>query len=108
MSTDELLKENEVFKKKIEGNSQKSALIRGNVEKDEGLLLLIIAFIGCLIPPIGLILAPIIIKKNKKTNTVYKFVYLACVCCILVNVYALYFTVGNYLGWGTTTVELVD
>ncbi len=115
VSIDELLKENQELKKKlkenkgkIEENVQKLAFIRGSSEKDEGLLLLIIAFIGSLIPPIGLIIAPIIIKKNKKTNTLYKFVYLACVCCMLVNVYALYFTVGNYLGWGTTTVELVD
>lgn len=115
VSIDELLKENQEFKKriaenevKIEENFQKLDFIRGNSEKDEGLLLLILAFIGSLIPPIGLFLAPIIMKRNKKTNTLYKFVYFACVCCIFVNVYSLYFTVGNYLGWGTTTVELVD
>lgn len=108
VSIDDLLKENQELKKKTEENGQKLNFIHGNNEKDEGLLLLIIASIGSLIPPIGLILAPVIIKRNKKTNSLHKFVYLACACCILVNVYALYFTVGNYLGWGTTTVELVD
>lgn len=115
VSIDELLKENQVLKKKIkenelkiEENYQKLDFIRGTSDKDEGLLLLIMAFIGCLIPPVGLIVATIIIKRNKKTNTLYKFVYLACACCILVNAYAIYFTVGNYLGWGTTTVELID
>ncbi len=115
VSIDELLKENQELKKKIEENEvkieknvQKLDFIRGNTDKDEGLILLILAFIGSLIPPLGLILAPIIIKRNKKTNTLYKFVYLACVCCIIMNAYALYFTIGNYLGWGTTTVELVD
>lgn len=108
VSIDDLLKENQKLKKKTEENGQKLNFIHGNNEKDEGLLLLIIASIGSLIPPIGLILAPVIIKRNKKTNSLHKFVYLACACCILVNVYALYFTVGNYLGWGTTTVELVD
>lgn len=108
VSIDDLLKENQELKKKTEEKGQKLNFIHGNNEKDEGLLLLIIAFIGSLIPPIGLILVPVIIKRNKKTNSLYKFVYLACACCILVNVYALYFTVGNYLGWGTTTVELVD
>lgn len=115
VSIDELVKENQILKKKIkeneskiEDNYQKLDFIRGTNVKDEGLMLLILAFIGSLIPPLGLIVAPIVIKRNKKTNTLYKFVYLACACCVLMNVYAIYFTVGNYLGWGTTTVELMD
>lgn len=112
VSVDELLKENQELLKKTEENeleneenhSKIDFVLEAN-EKDEGLMLLMIAFIGCLIPPVGLIVASIIIKRNKKTNTLYKLIYLACVCCILMNIYALYFTAGNYLGWGTTTVE---
>lgn len=112
VSIDDLLKENQKLKNKIhenevkiEENHQKLDFIRGFVEKDEGLLLLTIAFIGCLIPPLGFIVAPVVIKRNKKTNTLYKFVYFACVCCLFVNLFAIYSVVGDYLGWGTTTVE---
>lgn len=115
VSIDELLKENQELKMRIEANEleiekkyQNLNFIHSVSGKDEGLLLLVLAFMGSLIPPIGLIMAPVIIKRNKKTNTLYKLVYFACVCCILINIYALYFTVGNYLGWGTTTVEIVD
>lgn len=115
VSIDELLKENQELKKKIEENElkieenyQKLDFIRGNSEKDEGLILLIIAFIGCLIAPLGFIVAPVVIKRNKKTNTLHKLVYLACACCLLVNVFVVYSIAGDYLGWGTTTVELVE
>ncbi|MFL2106154.1 helix-turn-helix domain-containing protein [Desemzia sp. FAM 23991] len=112
VSIDELLKENQEFKKKIaenevkiEENYQKLDFIRGNSVKDEGLILLILAFIGCLIAPLGFIVAPFLIKRNKKTNTLYKLVYLACACCLFVNVFVVYSAVGDYMGWGTTTVE---
>lgn len=112
VSIDELLKENQEFKKriaenelKIEKNFQKLDFIRGNSEKDEGLILLILAFIGCLIAPLGFLVAPVLIKRNKKTNTLYKLVYLACVCCLFVNSFVVYSALGDYLGWGTTTIE---
>ncbi|WP_350467347.1 helix-turn-helix domain-containing protein [Carnobacterium sp.] len=112
VSIDDLLKENQKLKNKIheneikiEENHQKLDFIRGFIEKDEGLLLLTIAFIGCLIPPLGFLVAPVVINRNKKTNTLYKFVYLACACCLFVNSFAVYSIVGDYLGWGTTTVE---
>ena len=112
VSIDELLKENQEFKKKIaenevkiEENYQKLDYIRGNSGKDEGLILLILAFVGCLIAPLGFLVAPVLIKRNKKTNTPYKLVYLACACCLLVNSFVVYSVVGDYLGWGTTTVE---
>lgn len=73
VSIDELLKENQEFKKriaenelKIEENFQKLDFIRGTSEKDEGLMLLILAFIGCLIAPLGFLVAPVLIKRNKK------------------------------------------
>lgn len=112
VSVDELLKERQTLKRKIEpydiknnGDHQKRDFISGANEKDEGLMLLIIAFIGCLIAPLGFIVAPIVIKRNKKRNSLYKLVYLACVCCLLVNLFVVYSIAGDYLGWGTTTVE---
>lgn len=113
VSIDELLKENQEFKKKIaenevkiEENYQKLDYIRGNTGKDEGLMLLILAFIGCLIAPYGFFIAPVVIKRNKKTNTLHKFIYFACACCLFVNSFVVYSLVTDTLGWGgTTTVE---
>ncbi|AGY80848.1 MULTISPECIES: helix-turn-helix domain-containing protein [Carnobacterium] len=112
VSIDELLKENQNLKKKIEINeleieesNKKIDSIWRNTEKDEGLILLILAFMGCLIAPFGLFVAPIVMKRNKKTNTLHKFVYFACACSLLVNAFVIYSITGDYLGWGTTTVE---
>lgn len=73
VSIDELLKENQELKKKIEENEvkieenvQKLDFIRGNTNKDEGLILLILAFIGSLIPPLSLILALLLLRETKK------------------------------------------
>lgn len=115
VTIEELLEENQELRKQIDKNESNCAdkpkklyYVQNKTSNDEGLMLLMIAFIGCLIPPVGFVIAPIVIKRNKKTNTLYKLVYFACVCCILLNLYAVYFTVGNYLGWGTTTVELIN
>lgn len=112
VSIDELLKENQNLKKKIEINeleieesNKKIDSIWRNTEKDEGLILLILAFMGCLIAPFGLFVAPIVMKRNKKTNTLHKFVYFACACSLLFNAFVIYSITGDYLGWGTTTVE---
>ncbi|WP_319021419.1 helix-turn-helix domain-containing protein [Carnobacterium mobile] len=75
ISIDELLKENQDLKKRIEENElkiedsyRKLDFIRGTSEKDEGLILLILSFISFLIAPFGLIVAPVIIKRNKKNK----------------------------------------
>ncbi|MER2226947.1 MAG: helix-turn-helix transcriptional regulator [Carnobacterium sp.] len=113
VSIDDLLKGNQKSKKEIEENKeeteknvQKLDFIRGNTIKDEGLILLILTCMGCLIAPYGLFVAPIVIKRNKKTNTLHKIVYFACACCLLVNLFVIYSLVTDTLGWGgTTTVE---
>lgn len=105
VSVDGLLKENEESELENEEKHPNLDFIRGNSEKDEGLILLVLAFLGCLIAPYGFFVAPIVIKRNKKTNTLHKFIYLACACCLFVNLFVVYSVVGDYLGWGTTTVE---
>lgn len=112
ISIDELLKENQDLKKRIEENEikiedsyRKLDFIRGSSDKDEGLILLILSFVSFLIAPFGLIVAPIVIKRNKKTNTLYKLLYLSCVCCILFNLFIGYGVLSDIFGWGTTTVE---
>lgn len=112
VSIDELLKENQKLKKKIknnelkiEDNHQKLNFIQGKTEKDEGLILLILSLLSILIPPFGLIVSPILIKRNKTTNTLYKLVYLTCACCLLYNLFIGYGMLSDILGWGTTKVE---
>ncbi|WP_407372098.1 helix-turn-helix domain-containing protein [Carnobacterium sp.] len=113
VSVDDLLKEDQNLKKeieedkaKIEKNVNKLDLIHGNTDKDEGLILLILTCMGCLIAPYGFFVAPIVIKRNKKTNTLHKIVYFACACCLLVNLFVIYSLVTDTFGWGgTTTVE---
>ncbi|MGG5342802.1 helix-turn-helix domain-containing protein [Enterococcus sp. AZ192] len=108
VSIDELVQENKVLKKKIEENNQTIDEHRkkldwihhpGLDEKDEGLLLLI-AVIGLSIAaPLGLFIAPIIIKRNKKSNTFYMLINIVSVCCILINLYFMFIMVGDYLLW---------
>lgn len=113
VSIDELLKENQKLKKEIEENKgetennvHKLVFIHGDTDKDEGLILLILTFVGFLIAPYGIFVAPIVIKRNKKTNTLHKIIYFACACCLLVNLFVIYSLVTDTLGWGgTTTVE---
>lgn len=112
VSTDELLKENQELKKKIKKNElkieeyyQKLNFIHAKSEKDEGLILFVLALLSFLITPLGLIVSPVLIIRNKKTNTLYKIVYLACIFCIVFNLFILYGILGDIFGWGITNVE---
>lgn len=112
VSIDELLKENQVLKKRIETNElkiqenyQKLDFIRGTSENDEGLMLLVLSFLSFLIAPLGLIVSPFLISRNKKTNTLYKVVYIACFCCIAFNFFVGYGILSDIFGWGIATVE---
>ncbi|MBL1228937.1 helix-turn-helix transcriptional regulator [Enterococcus sp. BWB1-3] len=108
VSIDELLQENEVLKQKIEENNETIEEYRrkldwmhdpGRGEKDEGLLLLI-AVIGLSVAaPLGLLLAPIIMKRNKKSNTFYRLINVVSVCCFLINLYFTFIMIGDYLLW---------
>jgi hypothetical protein len=89
----------------VEENYKKLDFILGTSEKDEGLLLLVLSFLGFLIAPLGLISSPIVMARNKKTNTLYTFVSVACVCCIVFNLFIGYGILSDILGWGTTTVN---
>ncbi|EDP68389.1 putative transcriptional regulator [Carnobacterium sp. AT7] len=112
VSIDELLKENKQLKNKIEANeleiedkSQKLNFIRGISQNDEGLVLLGLSFLSFLISPLGLLISPILMIRNKKTNTLYRLIYIACICCIAYNLFIGYGILSDIFGWGTTTVE---
>ncbi|HFJ8611822.1 TPA: helix-turn-helix domain-containing protein, partial [Enterococcus faecium] len=94
ISIDDLLKEKKEVKKNIKENSieiieskNKLIYLKNNTNRDEGLVLLLISLIGCLISPLGLIIAPVVLKRNKATNTFYKGVIAASVICFTVSLF---------------------
>lgn len=68
-------------------------------------MLLVLSFLSFLISPLGLISSPLLIVRNKKTNTLSKVVYLACICCIAYNLFIGYGILSDIFSWGTTNVE---
>ena len=86
----------------------KLAYIQANGERDEGLVLLMLNLLSCLIAPLGLFITPIILKRNKATNTFYKLVFVAGVISLLVNLFGLYAHLGNLFHWGgPSSVEYI-
>ena len=113
ISIDDLLKENQGLKEKIAENNfkikdsrQKLDHIRSGYERDEGLALLIISLVGCLVTPLGILIAPIVLKRNKVTNTFHRGVIVTSIVCMLINFWGVYGFLSTVFGWGvTTTVE---
>lgn len=113
VSIDELLKRPQDLEKKTEEETSKVALSQAEEntqqnpdERDEGLILLLISLVGCLVTPLGLIIAPLVLKRNKATNTFCRGVKVASVVCILINFWGLYGFLSTTFHWGvTTTVE---
>jgi len=120
VTIDDLLKENEKLKKKIlvnkeEINLRKRTLkfIKGSIEvneSDEGLTLLIIGAISALLFPLGIIIIPFILLRNKKTNTLYKLIYIICICSLVINLFSFADVITDYFDvpWGKTTIEKID
>ena len=113
ISIDDLLNENQELKEKIAENelhikeSQKKLdHIRSSSERDEGFALLLISLIGCLVAPLGLVIAPLVLKRNKATNTFHRGVIMASVVCFLVSLWGGYALLSTIFHWGAPpTVE---
>ncbi|WP_042346428.1 helix-turn-helix domain-containing protein [Bacillus massiliigorillae] len=109
MSTDELLHEKEresQLNKRLEQSIEEKSLPKEIVVKevvkiknDEGLLLLILSLMAMLLTPIGIFIAAFILRKNKRENTHYKLINLACVFSILVNLFFTYQFISDYYKW---------
>lgn len=76
-------------------------------EKDEGLILLVITLMCFILPPMGIIVIPIVFKRNKAENTLHTLVYIACILCFIVNVFISYGIIIDLLSMGDTSVELL-
>jgi len=115
ISIDDLIKENQELEVKILDNNvriadsqQKLDYLKNSQERDEGLALLLISLIGCLIAPLGLIIAPMILKRNKATNTFYRGVVAASAVCFVVSLFVSYGHLSNVFHWGgPTSVEYI-
>lgn len=84
-----------------------SDVSNSSTKKDEGLSLLAISLICFILSPAGLIVAPIVFKRNKKENTLYRLVSVTCVLCFLMNLFIAYGIITDLFGLGATSVELV-
>lgn len=120
VSIDELLKENEELREKIKKNEveidhkrRSLKFIKEKIEggeNDEGLILLVIAAVTAVLFPLGLIIIPFILIRNKKTNTLYKLVYFVSIFSLLINIFNFADIVTDYFGtsWGDTEIEKVE
>lgn len=121
VSLDHLIKENEELFKKIDQNVQeiqdkKQKLIEieqevlqiTSKEKDESLLLLLLAAVSSLIFPLGLLLIGFVLIRNKRQNRFYKLIWLVALIVLFINVYSGIGIVGDYLGWGEVHIEKIE
>ena len=121
VSLDHLIKENEELFKKIDQNvqeiqdkKQKLREIEQEVlqitskEKDESLLLLLLAAVSSLIFPLGLLLIGFVLIRNKRQNRFYKLIWLVALIVLFINVYSGIGIVGDYLGWGEVHIEKIE
>ena len=118
VSIDHLIKENEELFKRIEQNAQeiqdkkqKLVEIEHEVsqivgkEKDESLLLLLLAAVSSFIFPLGLVVIAFVLIRNKKQNRFYKLIYVVALIALFFNMYDGYVHLSNYLGWGEVHIE---
>jgi transcriptional regulator with XRE-family HTH domain len=120
VSIDELLKENEELKKKMKKNEEEISekkrtlkFIKGKIEgkaNDEGLVLLAISAVSAILFPLGFIIIPFILLRNKRTNTLYKLVYFVSICSLVINFFNLVDVSTDYfdIPWGETHIEKVE
>ncbi|MDN6900163.1 helix-turn-helix transcriptional regulator [Oenococcus sicerae] len=74
-----------------------------NRQTDEGLLLLMCALVSLIIMPLGLIAAPILIKRNKASNRYYRLIYLISIVSLLTNLLILAAIIADRFNWGITS-----
>ncbi len=119
VSIDQLLKEieeiqEEITNNKVEGNQKRKSLIfskKKSIDEsnDEGLILLNIATSTVLLFPLGLIIIPFILIRNKKTNSLYKLVYIISVFSFVINIFYLadiiFYNPSKF--WEDTVIEKI-
>lgn len=120
VSIDELLKENDALKKKIEANNDLIEINKKRLDrlhtlepeikpKDDSFLLLVLSLASCWVPILGVILPIFILKMNKATNAHYKLVKVISICCLLVSIYNTVLIANNmFFHYGEGSVQYID
>jgi len=120
VSIDELLKENDTLKKKIEANNDLIEINKKKLErldtlepetrpKDDSFLLLVLSLASCWVPILGIILPVFILRMNKTTNAHYKLVIVISICCLIVSVYNTLLIANNmFFHFGEGSVQYLD
>lgn len=95
ISLDELLNE------QLDSEYKNSSNISGKIklyqsENQEWLFLLILCVVSSFVSPIGLIIVPFILFRNKKNCNYHKFIIFLCILCSLINLYQLYIMFRDY------------
>lgn len=93
ISVDELLKEND--ENTYYAQNEKISHTMNNV-LDEWIFLLFLALLLSLISPLGIILLPVVVYRNKRNQQFHKTINVACVLCLFINLYSAYVLIGDY------------
>jgi transcriptional regulator with XRE-family HTH domain len=112
VSIDELLQEKQLPEKEIPNNSQEPSV----VVKDEmtanalenGFSLLVLAILSSAVYPVGVMLIPLVLWHNKRSNSFYKLIYATCLFSILLNIHTTYAHLTDIFNWGITMVERIE
>lgn len=114
VSIDELVKKNAELKSQIDDNNQKIRDKRKQLKEvntklyqnsNEGIILLILAIVSTLIPPLGLFIPGYTIWRNTKYNILYKTIIVVSVIAILISILNCYVIItDNWIKPANTTV----
>ncbi|WP_125606234.1 helix-turn-helix domain-containing protein [Lapidilactobacillus bayanensis] len=109
ISIDDMLKEkaNSITKPDeltIEEPIQES-LVKSENPTDESIILMLLSCVLFPIAPIGIVIAPFIIWRNKKTNRFWRLVLILAICVLLYSLFVMCVGFANYLNWGITSYK---
>lgn len=86
-------------------NEEKQTEQPTNTPAEESLILLLLSCILFPIAPMGIIIAPFIIWRNKRTNRFWRLILLIAICALIYNIYVLSAGFSDFLGFGTTSYK---
>jgi len=104
MSIDKLLKENSELKEQIDVNNEQIAEKRKQLKKintspyqntDEGIILILLAMVSVLLPPVGIFLPMYVMWRNTKYNSLHKTIILVSLLVIVFSLISCYVVIED-------------
>ncbi|GAX01668.1 helix-turn-helix domain-containing protein [Secundilactobacillus silagei] len=104
VSIDSLLKDNDDMRAKIGANNAEISEKQRQLKKvnqdlfqnrDEGLILVMLALISAIVPPVGILLPVYVMWRNSRYNSLYKTIYLVCAVVILISLWGTWIIVSD-------------